>query len=99
MNNSFNTPNNSFNNKQRKNKKFNPRLEIIFEQLQKKPSTVYMIWVETSVPPECIGYYLTKLILQGRVKFFKKDFCEISKRKVSYYSIKPEFIIEPLNLF
>ncbi len=86
MTNSFNTPNNTF---QNKSKGFNTQLQTIFHYLQKHIATASMVSSITGVPQKNICRYKRDLEKAGQLWETEKKLCKQTGFQAWYLTTNP----------
>lgn len=95
----LNTPSNSLNKRQGKDKHFEVQMKQVFAAFKHKPSTMLMVSIETGILRASICRYVAKWQKQGSIHLLKQGLCKVSKRRAGYYTTDTNLFTQPLKLF
>lgn len=101
MNETLNTPNNSWQNRQLRDKHFQAQMKRVFVAFYRQPKTMLMVEVETGIMRSNICWFAREWRKSNCIKVVRKGICPISKRGgVQHLTTNPEMfpaIVEPSN--
>lgn len=98
MLNTFNTPKNSLQLGQDKDKHFEAQQIKVFESFKRQPSTMLMVSIETGILRANICRYVSEWQKSKSIVLLSEGICKISKHRAGYYSTDPTLFSQPLKL-
>jgi hypothetical protein len=95
----LNTPSNSLNKIQIKDKHFEAQMKRVFAAFKCRPSTMLMVSIETGILRANICRYVAEWKKQGSILLLKQGLCKVSKHRAGYYTTDTNLFNQPLKLF
>jgi hypothetical protein len=94
----FNTPENSLQLGQDKDKHFEAQQIKVFESFKRQPSTMLMVSIETGILRANICRYVSEWQKSKSIVQIREGLCKISKHRAGYYTTDTILFSQPLKL-
>ena len=95
----LNTPSNTLNKRQSKDKDFEVQKKRVFAAFKRKPSTMLMVSIETAILRANICRYVAKWLKSNSIHLLKQGLCKVSKHRAGYYTTDTNLFTHPLRPF